>query len=66
MLPTRSPSERGPFLTRFFFGWEGSPTKTDYRKKKGTLVLSSLLEDLAYILDPIAFCSRYGLDLGSH
>ena len=21
-----------PFLTRFFFGWEGSP-KTDYRKK---------------------------------
>ena len=29
-----------------FFGWEGSETKTDYRKKKGTLILTSLLEDL--------------------
>ena len=28
-----------------FFG-EGSPTKIDYRKKKGTLILSSLQEDL--------------------
>ena len=28
-----------------FFGWEGSPTKIDYRKK-GTLILTSLLEDL--------------------
>ena len=33
-----------PFY-RFFFGWEGSPTKIDYRKK-GTLLLTSLLEDL--------------------
>ena len=28
-----------------FFGWEGSPTKIDYRKK-GTFILSSLLENL--------------------
>ena len=33
-----------PFLTVSFFG-EGSPTKIDYRKQ-GTLVLTSLLEDL--------------------
>ena len=26
---------------------EGSPTKVDYRKQKGTVILSSLLEDLA-------------------
>ena len=30
---------------RLFFGWEGSPTKIDYRKKVGTLILTSLLED---------------------
>ena len=30
-----------------FFGWEGSPTKVDYRKKSGyQLILTSLLEDL--------------------
>ena len=34
-----------PLLTRFFLGWEGSPTKIGYRKK-GTLILSSPLEDL--------------------
>ena len=33
-----------PFY-RFFFG-EGSPTKIDYGKKVGTLILASLLEDL--------------------
>ena len=33
-----------PFLT--LFGGEGSPTKIDYREK-GTLILTSLLEDLA-------------------
>ena len=32
-----------PFI---FFGWEGSPTKIDYRKQ-GTLILTALLEDLA-------------------
>ena len=32
-------------LSHPFFGWEGSPTKIDYRKK-GTLILTSLLEDL--------------------
>ena len=37
---TRSPSALLPFS-----GWEGSPTKIDYRKK-GTLILTSLLEDL--------------------
>ena len=39
---TRSPSSALlPFLG------EGSPTKIDYRKK-GTLILASLLEDLVY------------------
>ena len=33
-----------PFLTPFL--GEGVPTKIDYRKKQGTLVLTSLLEDL--------------------
>ena len=33
-----------PFLTPFF-GWEGSPTKIDYRKR-GTLSNLSSLEDL--------------------
>ena len=32
-----------PFLTRFFFGWEGSPTQIDCRKK-GALILTSLLD----------------------
>ena len=31
-----------------FFGWEGSPTKIGYRRK-GTLIRTSLLEDLVYI-----------------
>ena len=34
-------------LSRFFFAWEGSPTIIDYRNK-GTLVLTALLEDLAF------------------
>ena len=34
-----------PF-SRVFFGWEGSLSKIDYRKKRGTLILSSKLEDL--------------------
>ena len=29
-----------------FFGWEGSPTKIDDRKESGTLILTSLLQDL--------------------
>ena len=39
----------GPPVVPFypFFG-EGSPTKIDYRKK-GSLILSSLLEDLATV-----------------
>ena len=38
-----------PFLTHFF-GWEGenSPTKIDKAEKVGTLILTSLLEDLVY------------------
>ena len=47
---SRSPSA---LLFRFFFGWEGSPTKIDYRKKRKKkknrvlfLILTSLLEDL--------------------
>ena len=38
------PPARGPCSPNFF-AWEGSPTKIDYRKK-GTLILTSLLEDL--------------------
>ena len=38
---TRSP--RSTLLP--VFGWEGSPTKIDYRKE-GALILTSLLEDL--------------------
>ena len=37
-----------PFLTNFF-GWGGSPTKIDVLKKVGTLLLSSLLEDLIVV-----------------
>ena len=33
-----------PFTS--FVGWEGSPTKRDVPKKVGTLILTSLLEDL--------------------
>ena len=35
-------------LYRFFLV-EGSPTEIDYREKVGTLILSSLLEDLGSI-----------------
>ena len=40
----------GPPVVPFspLFGWEGFPTKIDYRKKSGTLILTSLLEDLVY------------------
>ena len=41
---TRSPQLGA--LSHPFFGWEGSPTKIDCRKK-GTLILTSPLEDLA-------------------
>ena len=33
-------------LLPFLFWGEGSPTKIDYRKKLGSLLLTSLLEDL--------------------
>ena len=37
----------GPPLVPFYpFLGEGSPSKIDYRKKVGTLSLTSLLEDL--------------------
>ena len=39
---SRSPSSA---LKTVFFGWEGSPTNIDDRRK-GTLILTSLLEDL--------------------
>ena len=36
---TRSPSNWCPTSHRFFFGWEASPLKVDYREKKsGTLI----------------------------
>ena len=37
-----------PFVANSFFGWEGSPTKIGYRKK-GTLTLSSPLEELVVV-----------------
>ena len=36
---------RSSALSHRFFFWEGLPTKIDYRKK-GALILTSLLEDL--------------------
>ena len=45
---TRSPSSA---LSHPFVGWEGSPTKIDYRKR-GTLILTSLLEDLVEFAGP--------------
>ena len=46
-----------PFLTPFL--GEGSPTKIDYRKRNGTLILTSLLEDLAGVdSDSILFNHR--------
>ena len=46
-VPARSPSSANycPFCCG-----EGSPTKIDILKKVGTLILTSLLEDLAYRL----------------
>ena len=44
VLPWLARSHSKVPLYRFFFGWEGSPTKIDNRKK-GTLILTSLLED---------------------
>ena len=41
-METRSPSSA---LLYPVFGWEGSPTNIDY-SKKGTLILTSPLEDL--------------------
>ena len=40
---------RSPSIADLPFFGEGSPTKIEYRKK-GTLILTSLLEDLAYSL----------------
>ena len=46
MIITLDPSA----LFHPLFGWEVCPTKIDHRKK-GTLVLSSLLEDLVPLTD---------------
>ena len=44
------PGLLGPPVVPFYpFLGEGSPTKIDYRKTVGTLMLTSLLEDLAYL-----------------
>ena len=48
---TRSPSDWCPTSHPFLFGWEGSPSKIDDRKKMGTLILTSLLEDLEEIVN---------------
>ena len=42
------PPAIGALLSRFIFVWEGSPSKIDYGRK-GTLILSSLLEDLVKV-----------------
>ena len=48
----RDPLFLGPPVVPFYqlFGWEGSPTTIDYRNKYGTLILTSLLEDLVLCL----------------
>ena len=46
-----------PFLTPFV-GWEGSPTKIDYRKK-GALILTSLLEGLACVFQGSQQCQPH-------
>ena len=44
-IGTLGPPARWHFAN--FFGWRfGSPTKIGHRKKVGTLILTSLLEDL--------------------
>ena len=50
MSLSRSPSSA---LLCPFLG-EGSPTKIDYRKKSGTLILTSLLEDLVVLRFPLS------------
>ena len=40
------------FFISNFLGWEGSPTKIDVQKKVGTLILTSLLEDLILFTSP--------------
>ena len=51
---------------RFFFGWEGSPTKIDCRRKKtGTLILTSLLEDLVSCGDRVWAGVLHGKARGS-
>ena len=48
-MKSLGPPARCPSLP-FLFGWEGSPSKIDYRKN-GTLILSSLPEDLVVDLE---------------
>ena len=43
-----------------FFGWQGFPTKINYRKK-GTRILTSLLEDLVLF---VVFCLGGGGGVG--
>ena len=40
---------RVPFLTVSFLVGRVPPTKIDYREKLGTFIITSLLEDLAYV-----------------
>ena len=47
-----------------FFGWEGSPTKINYRKKGTLIVLTSLLENLefaqyVFVFFPVGFNGIY-------
>ena len=40
----------GPPVVPFYpFGWEASPTKKRLQRKVGTLILTSLLEDLEFV-----------------
>ena len=49
-----------------FLGWEGSPTKIDVQKKVGTLLLSSLLEDLVSFPDFPRLIFFVSLGFGCH
>ena len=45
------PPARCQLLPFLFWGRFGSPTKMGYSKKSGTLILTSLLEDLDFFVD---------------
>ena len=64
-VASRSPSQVPTFTVFFFGGRFGSPTEIDCRKK-GTLVLASLLEDLDILclFAPVFVTPGFGQETG--